>query len=220
MPREKKMRRIDTLYLAPLLLALLAAGPATARIKCWTTDEGVRECGNVVPPKYAQKKRIEVNKQGVVVKELEEARSKEEIAAERERQRKLEEERKRQAEQARKDRILLETFSSEDDIVLTRDGKIAALESEIKLTRSRIDKLRDNLDQMIRAAAAQERAGKEPSAEVTRDIASLKRQIAENERHIQDKRAEQEAIRKEFQGYLERYRELRRQQTEGKEDTP
>ncbi len=207
------MKRIDTLYAIALLLAV--AGPAGARIKCWTTDEGVRECGNVVPPEYAQKKRIEVNKQGVVVKELEKAKSKEEIAAERERQRRLEEERRRQAEQARKDRILLETFSSEDDIILTRDGKIAALESEIKLTRSRIDKLRDNLDQMIKAAATQERAGKEPSKEVTRDIASLKRQIAENEKHIEDKKAEQEAIRKEFQGYLERFRELRRKKEEG-----
>ena len=36
-------------------VALLALPPmAGAGIKCWTNNDGVRECGNAVPPEYAQ----------------------------------------------------------------------------------------------------------------------------------------------------------------------
>ena len=49
------------------LLCILIATPAlsdAARIKCWTNNEGVRECGNAVPPEYAQKGHKEVSKSG------------------------------------------------------------------------------------------------------------------------------------------------------------
>ena len=45
--------------LAALAVALLPL-PASAGIKCWTNDDGVRECGNTVPPKYAQKAHREL----------------------------------------------------------------------------------------------------------------------------------------------------------------
>lgn len=38
---------------AACLLTLVASMQANAAIKCWTNNEGVRECGNRVPPEYS-----------------------------------------------------------------------------------------------------------------------------------------------------------------------
>jgi len=57
--------------LLPCALAVLAAAllplPASAGIKCWTNDDGVRECGNTVPPEYAQKSHRELTGEGITV---------------------------------------------------------------------------------------------------------------------------------------------------------
>ena len=69
------------------------------------------------------------------------AKSREELAAERA-QTKIEEQKAlEEKKRADIDRVLLLTFASEDDLILTRDGQIAHLESQIRLTRGHIDKL-------------------------------------------------------------------------------
>ena len=71
-----------TRILAALISAcgLLAATlPAQAAIKCWTNKEGVRECGEKVPPEYSQSGFETRNTQGMVTEETERARTAEEI---------------------------------------------------------------------------------------------------------------------------------------------
>ncbi len=195
----------------PALVALLlaVAAPAGAKIKCWTNSEGVRECGNAVPPEYAQQGHETLNKRGMTVGEKDRAKTVEELAEERE-QEKAEaaakaERKKREAA----DRVLLATFASEDDLVLTRDGQIAHLDSQIRLTSSHIEKLQNNLDQMIERAAEVERRGETPSEEMVANIASVRDQIEENETFIATKRREQEEIRARFNADIERFRELK-----------
>lgn len=197
------------LLLTAGIIGLSASFSAGAEIKCWTNSEGVRECGNTVPPEYAQQGHKEISEHGIVVDEKERALTEEEIEA-RERQAAIEAEKERAREaQRQKDKILLQTFSSEEDIVTARDDKISAMEAQIKLAESRIDKLQADLDKRSAQAAAAERAGKEPAAELLEDIESLRRQIETNKAFIADTRAEQERIRAEAQADLERFRELR-----------
>ena len=53
--------------LGSIVLLTTISGPASARFKCWTNHEGVRECGEKVPPEFAQQGHQEMSKQGVVV---------------------------------------------------------------------------------------------------------------------------------------------------------
>lgn len=181
-------------------------------IKCWTNSEGVRECGNAVPPEYSQQGHQEVSKQGIVIDEKARAKTEEEVAAERRAAaEKLEQERLAR-ERAATDRVLLDTFSSEDDILMTRDGKLAALDSQIRLTESHIFKLQTNLDELIAEAAESERRGTPPAEATVRDIDSLRDQISGQRTFIAAKQAEQEAIRHQFNVDLERFRELKASQ--------
>ena len=192
-----------------IVIVLAAAPSAHAGIKCWTNKDGVRECGNSVPPEYAQQETETKDKGGLTIDKSERAKTLDELEAERQQakidQRLAEEARKRAA----RNRVLLDTFSSEDDLVLTRDGQIAHLESQIRLTGSHIEKLEKNLDQMIDRAAEVERRGENASDEMVANIANVRGQIVENEDFIASKRREQEDIRVRFDTDIERFRELK-----------
>ena len=122
---------------------------------------------------------------------------------------KRQEEKQRQKEQKQHDRILVDTFSSVEDIEAARDEKIAALDTTINLTNKRTENIQEDLDKRVQRAAAQERSGKQPSEDLLKSINSLKRQIKNNEEFIAAKRLEQEEIRANFAEDIARYKELR-----------
>ena len=191
-------------------IALFAfALPASARIKCWTNHEGVRECGQVVPPEFAQQGHEELTKHGTVRDEVERAPTEEEVAAIEARKEQERLEREIQKEQARQDKILMNTFSSVEGIEATRDEKIAALNTTINLTNKRTENIQEDLDKRIERAAAQERSGKQPSEKLLESINSLKRQIKNNEAFIAEKRREQEQLRARFAEDIARFKELK-----------
>ncbi len=200
-----------------LVCTLALPGGAEAGIKCWTNSEGVRECGNAVPPEYAQGEHTEQSKGGLVVKKQTRSRTQEEVAAERERQAAAAEAKAaaaaKAAKRAKADRVLLDTFSSEDDLVLARDGQLTNVEAQIKVTESHVKKLNKQLDQMIGQAADIEKRGRKVPENLTKNIESVRVQIDDQHEFIADKRKEQDAIRAKFDADIARFRELRAQHT-------
>lgn len=195
------------------LIVLLGLGTAlhagAANIECWKNKDGVRECGNSVPPEYSQQRVEILNDQGVVIDVRAPAKTKEELEQEkREAQAKAEAE-KRAAEQARQDQILLNTFTSDKDILLARDQKLGAVESIIEITQSSIESLRRQLNQLTERAADLERSGKQATPELLDDMADLRRQIKDKEDYIQKERTEKEQLRAEYAAQLKRFRELK-----------
>jgi hypothetical protein len=201
-------RPLGCLALLALTLAGIPGAPAAGTIKCWISKEGLRECGNVVPPEYAQGGHTEVSGSGVM-RETERAKTPEELEAERQRQEAERERQTRLAEQAAQDRVLLQTFSSEDDLVLTRNGKISVIESRIRLLESQIADLERNRLKLREAAAREERGGAGMSEALRQDLARVQRQLAEHLQFIADQRREQEVIRAQFAADLDRLRALK-----------
>ncbi len=190
-------------------LFAISLSPAHARIKCWTNSDGIRECGNTVPPEYSQQNTKQVNKLGVTIKETGRAKTQEELDAE---DRKIAEERERQLaiqKQKESDQLLLNTFASADDIILAREGKLTSLHAEISLREAHIKKLQSNLDKIVASAADMERKGQRPTEQVLNDIRNVKAQIAENKRYILAKQQEQEIVKKRYDEDLVRYNRLR-----------
>jgi len=196
-----------TMALVSMSLVVVSTS-AQARIKCWENSDGVRECGKTVPPEYSQQGHEEISSQGVTVDKTERAQTQEE---------RLEEERLAaiqakedaiEAEKVAQDKILLDTYSNTDDIQMTSDGKIAALDSTINLANKRNEKIKANLDKDTATAAAAELAGKQPSEDLLKDIESLERQIKNNDKFIADKRLEQEEIKKEYAEKIARFEQL------------
>ncbi len=202
---------INSIIVVTAVSSLMLITPAQARMKCWKNHEGITECGDKVPPEFAQGGHKEIGESGIVREEVERAKTPEEVAEEA-RLAKLEEEKLKQEEEKRlKDRILLETFSSVEDLENARDDRIQSLEASIGVTEARRDKIQLDLDKRIARAADRERRGQEPNKELLDDIDSLKRQISDIDKFIAEKRAEQEQIHINHAADVERYKKLKNQ---------
>lgn len=221
--------------LLPLLLVtplLLTSHSAVAKIVCWTNNEGIRECGNAVPPEYSQKEVRTINERGMTTEIKDRAKTTEEIAAEQarlaEEKRRADEEEERRKVQENYDRVLLSTYLSEDDIIRSRDRKSAAFDATIEITRITIDKLNEKLQEEKKKAANFERQGKKLPERTQQDIDSLQEQIDAKNSFIHSKEEEKRKLHEKYEADLVRFRELKKhgvtlnnvhmQGTEGKED--
>ena len=199
-------------FLSSLIIALtLSSMPLHAgKIKCWKNSDGVRECGNVVPPEYSQKGHDELNAQGVKIKHHERALNKDELA---ERKRIADEKKAAQLareEQERKDMVLLNTFANEDEIVMARNGKITSIRTEIRLTYKSLNKAKDRLNKARKQAASLERAGKAVPKKTIDNIQQAQTQINNYEEFITVKKTELDKINNQFESDMARYKTLRR----------
>lgn len=210
------MRNRKSLYLvAALATGLLLPLSGQAAFKCWTNSEGVRECGNAIPPEYAQQKTETMNERGMTVEVQERAKTKDELEAERraaeEEAKRQAEEKARQKEQAAYDRVLLSTFLSEEEIIDSRDRKVGAIDASIEISRITIDKLEGDLTRERKRAANFERKGKQIPENVQNSIDALERQIEDKNSYIESKEEEKQALMDKYARDLERFRELKEQ---------
>lgn len=221
-------RSIPRLLYVLLAFALVATGSADAadktgktsgqtsqRLYKWVDEQGKVHYGDKVPPEYSKQERKILNEQGVQVKTLEAAKTPEQIAEEERLSAQRKEQERIAAEQVAHDRMLLATFTTEDDMVMTRDGKIAAIDGVLRVTRDRIEKLETGLSQLTREAADLERAGKPIPESLTNEILGSRGQIQRYMDYIAAKRREQEEIRAQFEADIRRFRELKSAQVEG-----
>ena len=200
---------LRTVLILAMVASLCLSVPTYARIKCWTNKDGVRECGNVVPPEYSQKGHEELSDQGIVVDKQTRAKTPEELEEDRRLAAIQAEEDRKAREQEIADRVLLDTFASETDLILARDDKLAAIEQTIHVTESRIKKLQKTLNEIMATAAEMERRGKPPSETIQKDIDAVRQQINENRAYIKTLRKEQDAVRNDFKSDLARFKELK-----------
>ena len=210
----KKHRICRTVFATAVALAILSvSGTAGAKIVCWKNRDGVRECGNAVPPEYAQQSIERKSKMGLTVEKTSRARTEEELIQERaERERLAREEKERQriaAEAHRRDQVLLQTFTTEEDLKLARDGKVAALDSRIKHSQQLVQKLEENHVDMQGEAASLERSGKRVPEDLQQKLTELRAQIDKTQREIGQREAEKIVVQEQFEADLARYRELK-----------
>jgi hypothetical protein len=206
-----KARNLSNLGSLACMISLLVTAPATmaGSIKCWTNEEGVRECGAAVPPEYSQQRVEVINERGIVVEVKEAAKTKEQLAEEA-RLAKLKEEELRRQEKARlRDTILLSTFTTERDLKISYDDKIAAIRGVIDITNTSTNTLNENLKNAQKKAANYERAGEKPPVRVFEEMDDLKRQIKDNNKFIAQKQEDIKALQRQYESDIKRFRELK-----------
>ncbi len=192
-----------------IAMAVASFQAQAKKIKCWTNSDGVRECGYTVPPEYSQKGHTKLNAQGIVVGTQARAKSVEEVAKEREQQRQRVEAERVAKLQAAKDKILLDTFASEDDMQMALDGKVRAIDSRVEHSNKRITRLNQTKESLEERAAAKERSGKKVPASLLAQISDVDRQISELDAFITKSHDQKGALQAKFDGDLKRYRELK-----------
>ena len=200
------LHNIRYLLILPVLLAATVA--VAERMYKWVDENGQVHYSNQVPPEATKQERRVINEQGRTVKVYRAPKTEEEKAEEK-RLAELEARKEKLLEQRRiHDRSLLATYSSREDMLLARDGKLSSIESLIQLTNSRITSMQERLLQLSDEAAEYERSGKPLPAPLQQQITNLREQLEKNKEFSADKQQEMQDIRQQFDADIKRFNEL------------
>lgn len=219
MHRSKNTISIRLLQkLAPLLalitVSYCAAGSDRSTFK-WVDDQGKIHYSDTYPPEEAKRGHTVLDPRGVVIDSVDAAKTEQQLAEQRRKEQLLAKQRRLEEERAANDRLLLNTFHDEKDLLHNRDSKLASLHQVIQLSQGRVDSLQEKLEKVRSSAAELERSAQEVTEEIETSLADLQHQIAETEQFIELRRQEQEDIRQQYEKDLERFRFLTSQRDGG-----
>lgn len=181
-------------------------------MKKWVDEDGQVHYGDRIPPEYLRGEHSVINEQGIEVRKNAAMKTEAELKREAELlKHKQSEERKRQIEarkQALRDRVLTDTFTSENDLVIARDARVEAVDSQISLTETLVAHDKQRLSDVQSRIQSIEASGREAPANLYKEVKSLTRQLENNNKFIEDRKIERQKIIDSFDADIKRFREL------------
>ena len=180
-------------------LSLTQSGHADSagHIIKWKDEKGVTHYGDKIPPQYSNRENSLMNKQGITIQQNK-IDTHEDIALEQAR-----------AEQDKKDKALLGTFSSAQEIDLTRDRNlepdlivIKGLQQDRAISQKKFEKISAQ-------ANAYTKAKKTVPAELDAEFHASQAELAKIEQKIAERQHAIDGIRQRFDEDKKRYLYLR-----------
>ncbi len=196
--------------LVPLLVLLvltLHAPAARATLYKWVDDQGVVHYTDKLPPEAMNKGNVELNKQGITVKKNDPP-----LSPEQRRAKEAEDERARQAakerdEALRKDRALLQSYTTESEIDLAKTRALSTIDSQMQSAQAytvTLNKRKQDITGRITALA-----GKPVPPALDRELASVDDELARQAELIATKRKEIVAVSARYDADKQRWHEIR-----------
>ena len=193
-------------WLGVAVSVVLAPAVCAATYK-WVDDQGVVHYSDKLPPEAINKGSVELNKQGVPVKRNDPA-----LTPEQRRVHDAEEERARQAarireEIQRKDRALLQTYTNEAEIDLSKKRALGTIEGQMQSAQAFTVTLNKRKQEITTRIAA---FGDKPKpASIDTELTNVNDEIAKQEDLIATKRKEVIAVTARYDADKRRWQELR-----------
>lgn len=190
-----------------LIIGMTFSLPAAAKMYKWVDDKGTTHYGETIPPEYANKDRTELNKAGRVVDK------KEVLTPEERRAKELEDARKREDEEAaveqkRRDKALLNTYSSVKEIDLARTRNLQQVEARLNSINSQLKMAGDNLAGLQKEADGYTSASKQIPASLQEDLQESQARLTKLKQDMEKSRAEKATVEARYDAEKTRYKEL------------
>jgi hypothetical protein len=193
------------------LTAAAGTGPSSSssgrKLYKWVDEQGMTHYGDRIPPEYATQEQHVMNSRGVEVERLEAQKTPEQLAAE--------DQSKFDAEQrARRDKNLLNTYVSVQEIEHLRDQRLTLVADQIKVTGQFLDVLNGKLNKLratsmvFRPYSADPKAPPMPD-QVAEDLVRVANDIRTQEENLREKRSEETTMSKQFDSDIARFKELK-----------
>lgn len=183
------------------LPAAAATPPPSHSVYKWVDKNGVVHYGDQVPPQYAQQRREVINQQGMVIDVLPAQKTQKELTAAQAKQQAA----VAQQQRARRDRMLLNSYRSVDDIKNARASQVDAITARIAITQSALDSLKEQLQTLQKRAKQQ---AKKDAPKLDKEIASIKAQITANQQSLVAQKAKKTETEQQFDGDIDRFKAL------------
>ncbi len=168
-----------------------------ANIKCWHNEDGIRECGDRIPPKYAQGASEEFSDSGILLKKNQRAKELNQINQD-----------QQKANREKADKLLLNMFSNVSEIDSARDKKIDQIDQEIRLIETRLQKLIENQNKIRTVLDSSNSKNQKRIERLNKDILSTEIQIEQSTEFIREKEAERKLILRKYAKDSKRFIEL------------
>lgn len=199
-------------FIAAVCVLSVAAGVAHAGMVKWVDENGQVHYGDRIPPQYLNQKHETLNEQGVVIERTKAAKTDEELAKEEaERKAKAEQDRERliqQRKEALRDRVLLETFTKEEDLIHARDDRVEAVDTQILLTETIIKDSEKKLQSLKARIEGIEKSGRQVPENLRKEQAAVSEQLQTHYQYVESKNDEKQQIISKFDEDIKRFREL------------
>jgi hypothetical protein len=205
-----RLNPVAPILCAVTLLASLGvadAGPAGRTMYKWVDAQGVTHYGDHIPPEYASQEQHVINSQGVEVQTLEAQKTPEQLAAE--------DQKRLDAEQRlNRDKNLLNTYVSVQEIERLRDQRVTLLSDQIKVTSSFLELLNTKMKKLrinsmrFKPYSADPNAAAMPD-QLADDLVRVGNDIRTQEQNLREKRSEESAMKKQFESDIDRFKELK-----------
>jgi hypothetical protein len=177
------------------------------KVYVWVDEQGITHYGDWIPPEYAAQAHRVISGQGVELERSEAQRSPEQLA---------EEEQKRvdAARRADRDRNLLNTYVSVQEIERLRDQRLTLLSDQIKVTGQFLEILNGKMSKLKLSSARFKPYSTDPNAppmsdQVAEDLVRVNSDIHTQEENLRQQRSEEATMTKQFESDIARFKELK-----------
>ena len=196
------------LKLTYFLCMLCVSSSVWANTYKWVDEHGKTHYGDTIPAQYAGQGTSEMDKKGLIIKKTPAALSPDQRKAQEDALASQKVEALKVMERSRKDKALLNTYSTEQEIDMARDRNLtqidlAAQSDQVrqKSAQTRLTKFRNQSYDLIRSKKA-------VPAELKQDIENAEKEVAQINATLRQHLQNKEAARTRFEGDKNRYRDL------------
>ena len=192
-----------------IALAVLLAGTSStvhAKMYKWVDNEGQMHFGDKIPQEYLNKEHDVLTDRGLKEKHTKAAKTPEQIAAEKRLQREREKLAREQEKQRNLDRVLLDAYDSEKELVKARDARLDDAAVQVQLAESIIttsNKKIASLEQQIERIKASNR---EVPANLYSSLNREKKRVAIQNKTIAANKKRSAEVTEKYSGYIKRFK--------------
>ena len=173
----------------------------------WVDSDGVTHYGDRVPPEYASQEQHILNSRGYEIDHRDAQKTAQQLAAD---------ERKRlETEQSQtRDKNLLSTYASVQEIERLRDQRVQLVADQIKVTNQFLETLNGRMKKMRTDTQRFRPYSDDPKAppmpdQLAEDLVRLTTDMRTQQQNLQQKRAEESSMSIQFESDIDRFKELK-----------
>lgn len=194
-------KTVAAILISALFFSQQAHAEGAKRIVKWKDEHGVTHYGDTIPPQYANRENALINRQGITIQQnrpnAPQQNKEEELA---------------RLEQQKKDRALLGTFTSAEEIDLTRDRNLEPEQLALKNLQQDREIAQKKADDAAAAAAVYSKSKKPVPAPVNAALKTSNDNLAKIDQRISERQQSIDHIKTRFEEDKKRYLELKGQQ--------
>jgi chromosome segregation ATPase len=197
-----------SLLTAVALLAMSALAFAAPKLYKWVDKDGITHYGSSIPPEYASQQTEQIDAHGNVVKTTAAQKTPEQLAAEQKAQQQAAQQAQVDAAQQAHDKVLLDTYTSTNDMDRDRDSKLASIDAQINVFNGTISGLQTTLADLQDRSNELVSKNQPVTPKLQKQIDDTKAQLITNQQQLLKEQQHKQEVSTQFANDIARFKQL------------